>query len=636
MVDSSNAQGRDRQYPPRMTRSQPQLATAYAPGAMFTWEGGKGACIAVPIDGKPIDFSARQTRREQMVDTLEEFCRQWLSRGMAIAGVRPQPVHQVQLLDSCFYNVMRHSVEIALDPFEFLRPERMGYLPGPLVYRCDHCEIVREYISPSHQHAEPLPTRCRGKAGEEGGGDCRWRQLDVVYVHWSGELEGLSPYRNTINAAGESQKIPRCQCGATDFRLFKQGNQFSRWRFKCTGCSAEKEVYQTDKFTLNLLRSTMEQDGHQWSEVNMIPVSYRASPVFYVQTARFIVFDADPEVVALMMPGREVDLTARIAALHGFGGADPSKERIKKQLEDRGQGALYPIYDMLLTQAAASQARGDQKGADGFYDMARVTLNGWYAAGHVVREAAASPALEARVAERGTNYARRFDPIRSTIEHEALRARKVSIASEAADLRRAHADLCAEHGNADLQTVYETRVRQDLARAGIEDARLIRKLDMVEFSFGFTRVSATPETTQKDVRMPVRLMGFPRLPNNKRPVYVIEQQNEALYIRLQVDAVVEFLRQNGVIDGAPPAPKALGGALIEGYQDFGVFLKDFSVRDEASRLRGRDIASMTYLLLHTMAHHVIHGIARYSGLDLGSLILLRHERRRFDEAAAAS
>ena len=28
---------------------------------------------------------------------------------------------------------------------------------------------------------------------------------------------------------------------------------------------------------------------------------------------------------------------------------------------------------------------------------------------------------------------------------------------------------------------------------------------------------------------------------------------------------------------------------------------------------------MTYLLIHSMAHHVMHGIARFSGLDLGSL-----------------
>ena len=39
--------------------------------------------------------------------------------------------------------------------------------------------------------------------------------------------------------------------------------------------------------------------------------------------------------------------------------------------------------------------------------------------------------------------------------------------------------------------------------------------------------------------MPVRLMGFPPLPSNKRPIYVIEQQNEAIYIQLN-SAMVAF------------------------------------------------------------------------------------------------
>lgn len=39
----SGVSGRAAPMPPSMNRSQPQLATAYASGAMFTWEGGKGA-----------------------------------------------------------------------------------------------------------------------------------------------------------------------------------------------------------------------------------------------------------------------------------------------------------------------------------------------------------------------------------------------------------------------------------------------------------------------------------------------------------------------------------------------------------------------------------------------------------------
>ncbi len=607
-----------RLYPPRMSRSQSQLATSYAPGAMFTWEGGKGACMSVPVEGPTIDFSARPTRREQIMETLREFCVSWLSRGLTIA--RDAPVYEIQLLDSCFYNPMRPGaagVEMGLDSFEFMPPEKIGYLPGPLVYRCDFCQKVREYISPAHQFAEPLPTRCA--AGE--GRDCRWRQLDVVYVHWSGTLEGLSPYRYTLGRDGEVRKIPRCKCGAEDFQLIKQGNQFSLWRFKCTGCEAEREVYQTDPFSLNLLKPRIDEGAaHQWSEINMIPVSYRASPVFYVQSARFIVYDADPEVVSLMAPSRHAELIAKLAALHGYGGADPSDESIRDQLTAKGRGNQWPPYEALRTQENQLRAAGQQAQADGIGGIARMMREGWYASGDVILEPVATPALAQQVRDRDVQgYARRFDPMRSTVEHDALRRRKVDIASEASNLRQPHPELCAEHGEAALEAVYRDRVAQDLARAGIADAFLIRNLDMVEFSFGFTRVSATPITTQKDRPMPVRLMGFPRLPNNRRPVYVIEQQNEAIYMRLDPAAVVAFLRENGALAAPPPAPRTLGSLVIEQYADFGPFLQQFGVRDPASRERTRDVPSLVYLLLHTMAHHVMHGIARFSGLDLGSM-----------------
>jgi hypothetical protein len=613
--------GTVRQFPPRMSRSQPQLATAYAPGSMFTWEGGKGACISVPTgDGTAIDFSGQQTRRDQIVDTLVEFCQTWLTRGLSIERQgAPAPIYETQLLDTCFHNPMHRglsSIDIALDRFEFLRPERMGYIPGPLVYRCDICEVVREYVSPAHQVAEQLPAECTAKGETHNS---VWRQLDVVYVHWSGGLEGLSPYRYTTDRDGAVRKIPRCKCGTEEFRLFKQGNQFSRWRFKCTGCSSEREVYQTDPFTLNLLKPRMDQQvAHQWSEINMIPVSYRASPVFYVQTARFIVFDNDPEVVTLMSPARTEDLTSRVAALHGFGGVEPSFERIREQLTNAGTPQLFVPYAMMRAEEEKARASGKITEAEQYAKFAQEMLNSWYAAKTVVRDAQPSPALQEQISERG-GYARRYDPIRSTIEHDALRRRKLEPVGEAADLRKTHADLCPEHGYADLELVYQQRVGKDLGRAGIADARLIRNLDMVEFSFGFTRVSATPETTQKDRRMPVRLMGFLSLQNGKRPIYVIEQQNEAIYVRLDPDTVARFLIANGLLTQLPAVPKTIGGVLIETYQDFERFLQDFSVRDAEARVRTRDVASMMFLLLHTMSHQVMHGVARFSGLDLGSL-----------------
>ena len=141
---------------------------------------------------------------------------------------------------------------------------------------------------------------------------------------------------------------------------------------------------------------------------------------------------------------------------------------------------------------------------------------------------------------------------------------------------------------------------------------------MVEFSFGFSRVSATPETVQKDRPMPVRLMGFPPLPSNKRPIYVIEQQNEAIYIQLNAGWSQRFSREMACWTSR----RRRRGRSAADYRDLSGFRtvpeRLFRARRGVART-GRDIASMTYLLLHSMAHHVMHGIARFSGLDLGSL-----------------
>lgn len=226
----------------------------------------------------------------------------------------------------------------------------------------------------------------------------------------------------------------------------------------------------------------------------MIPISYRASPVFYVQSSRFIVYN-DQDVVALMKPGRLADLISKVASLHGFGGADPTDQEIRDQLGRHGQSQLWPPYQVMRDQEAAAQSGGNDVLAGVFRDSARMMRDGWLQSGFVVRTAQASAALVAQINGR-VDFARRYDPVRSTIEHDALRRERIDASAASANLRHAHADLCAEHGNADLEQGYERRVADDLDRAGILDARLIRNLDMVE-SFGFTRVSATPETVKR-------------------------------------------------------------------------------------------------------------------------------------------
>src|SRR3546814_19321214 len=96
---------------------------------------------------------------------------------------------------------------------------------------------------------------------------------------------------------------------------------------------------------------------HERSEINMVPCSYRAAPVFEVQTARFIVYDAEPDIVTIMAPTRQADLTNRVAALHGFGGSDPSPQRIREQLEARDNAGMFGLYESMLQRADRKSTR---------------------------------------------------------------------------------------------------------------------------------------------------------------------------------------------------------------------------------------------------------------------------------------
>ena len=95
--------------------------------------------------------------------------------------------------------------------------------------------------------------------------------------------------------------------------------------------------------------------------------------------------------------------------------------------------------------------------------------------------------------------------------------------------------------------LYTSRVEDSLNRLGFNEMVLIRGLDICEFSFGYSRVSSTPNTTIKDREMPVRLKAFDHVEANKRPIYVLEQKNEGIYVRLNEARVKNWLETNGLV-----------------------------------------------------------------------------------------
>src|SRR4051812_38763808 len=65
------AQQEQRAAAPTMSRSRVQLATTYAPGVLFTWEGAKGICRAVPLDRGEMQVS--DATRLMVFDGIKEM-----------------------------------------------------------------------------------------------------------------------------------------------------------------------------------------------------------------------------------------------------------------------------------------------------------------------------------------------------------------------------------------------------------------------------------------------------------------------------------------------------------------------------------------------------------------------------------
>ena len=132
-----------------------------------------------------------------------------------------------------------------------------------------------------------------------------------------------------------------------------------------------------------------------------------------------------------------------------------------------------------------------------------------------------SPLLAERVFQR-RDWVRRYDPIRMAVEHKTLVEEKLRSATMV-DGKPACVDLAAPDDfllpvGGDItpqgRAIILDEVRKRLRRLGIEEMRLIRDLEVCEYSFGFTRTSSSPTVHREkggERDMPVRLNLFDRV-----------------------------------------------------------------------------------------------------------------------------
>lgn len=610
---------------PTMTRSRGQLGSAYAPGAFFTFEGGLGACISIPdlsasVDDAPI---SAQTKA-QILLRLQEIWQTWFSRAYSV-GSPTRLIDPKQCLDEALLNGSS-VVPLAGDRISFLSPLRMGYAPAPLTFVCNKCRMFRRFDS-AHDLAKNLQDMRRTKCtAPEAKGPCQWRQVDVVFVHWSGEWMPVTPGRwewNTrtggVRLHGEECTI----CGGKSFKLNTDSPRIGKWHFYCAnptcGHKGSDEWRQNDPFTTGVFRDRPGMDKRV-GERRMEPISYRASSAYYAQADQFVLFpESEHQLLTLLEPHRQLELADFIGAQFRFTSGELTSDEMKSSLEAAGKATEWESYERLAALRDDARSKNDHVVAGLLDSEVQKLVTRWTTSDPpLVRpRVELPPVILTKMAIR-SEYTSRFDPFVLAVEHEALNRGKLSAlpeGSHAKFVRFKHLDNDLAPKDATAKAAQEAETARLMEKLGFADLGLIREFDLCRFTHGYTRVSATPILEKRGQSVPVRLRLFDSLSNGKRPIYVVTQANEAFYARLDPEAVYAWLQAVGVRD-LPDWNKdstvKLGGRLLEVAQPFGRYFSMLK-EDEASTYR------YVYTLLHTFAHVLMKNIAEMSGLDLGSM-----------------
>ena len=619
-----------------MMRSRSQLASAYAPESFFTFEGGLGACISKTVQTRKDDLDA--DTREQIAARMDEIVRSWYAAARSCRDASDPMILPLQCLERPLLDDQGEVAPFNEDQFVYLIPEDIGYTPAPLSFVCKTCRLVRTYerLDDLEKDLRILedPARCPHPKGRQGR--CDWRQLDVLCVHWSGNWERFMPnqWNWDANAKRTILRRAQCGCGSEAFLLDSSAPAIGSWFFRCAKCNRPltDKPLQNDKDTLELLG---DRDLMNYQQSHMEVTSYRASAVHYTQADQFINFRDDrKQRLRLLLPGSETALAAFVAQEYGFEQQALTESDVELALRaakldsewDNYQDQVRAIADLERLVSTNPSLNATLKGPLAAAKQARESMRADWTKRGILEPKVELPAeIREAIQRRASIFATRYDPFRLAAEHAALRDTKLLPAGPSRGRRpfvpfdRLDKDLAPDSAEDADRLQRDTRGYLD--QLGVETMGLIREFDLCRFSFGYSRVSATPVLRDKhNLNMPVRLKLFPPLfvdDRMKYPVYVIRQANEAIYVKISETAVYHWLKsldcERPISRPADPSWR-IGAGLLQLAEEHAMD------RFLANLRKGRGSAYYyTYTLLHTYAHVMMKQISEFSGLDVGSL-----------------
>ncbi len=613
-------------------RSRSQLLTSYCPGTFFTFEGGTGAYHISSGNGPKADIS--EETRELIQRRIEEAAQSWLSRTRPLREEDPdKPVPPELCVDPELLDRDRNGIRDLGDRLAMLTPKVMYYEPKPLTMICSPCNLVRTYegegqggLKKMHKELSILQgEKCAHPKGPsacgwngEGSLPCMWRQLDILFVHWSGGAVGAMPHKYQWGHTRSEVYLWRyeCMCGNRSAVLVRDTSRIGRWYFECASCGNTNQRWlQNDYYTLMQLR---EQTPDRMREIHMEPVSFRASSVTYPQTDRIIDFPG--QNVTSLLRNRQ-QLLKKLAERFGYPRQELSMQELEEALspymsEERKNWEEYRenirfIEDYKDKEGMALAIKAIREKVESIYED-------WQKKGYIRPSYQIPEGILWSLDIREQAHSR-FDPFRLFAEHLSLEEEIINGGATGSGKRKfvpfdsPDEDLVHAPFQGKRNEVLELFDRMGIARMG-----LIRRFELCFFSYGFTRRHPRPVfNNSHNVDVPVRLNLFDRVrvdERQKRPVYVLKQENEAIYVKLQEETVREYILDLQCSSRKSFQEGPFGSRVLENMQPMGMFLDN--LREHRT---GPDPYLAVYTLLHTMAHHVIHSVSEYSGLDLGSL-----------------
>ncbi|HVK54593.1 MAG TPA: hypothetical protein VM532_06135 [Burkholderiales bacterium] len=620
-----------------MNRSRNQLATAYAPESFFTFEGGMGACIARSSVGESIQMS--EPTMDLVFERMNELGRAWFNAAIAARDADPKKprVLPAQCVDQVMLDPTKTEFQLpGQDRIYLCRPSHMEYTPAPLTFVCRTCGMFQDYetLSELDKNLDNLaPAHCPNPKKK---GQCDWEQLDVIFVHWTGHWEPAFP--GQWHWSDRDSKVVKrrdsCVCGSKLFRLNRRSAGIGDWFFECASCDKplSPKWLQNDRDTLRMLGPAMGHD--RLTEVRMQATPYRASSAYYVKSDLFIDFkDGSQQLLKRLRPGREEELKDFVATQYGFAVQVITDEDVQKACNGKPECAK----DLADYLAAVSQIRAAEpqlaslQGAvlsmmrgllDQAYNNRQRMLDDLRKRQILLPKVDLPFGVVSNIRDRQSKFASKFDPFRLAIEHATLKSTRLDVETRTngkkpyVSFTRLDEDLAPE--DRDRTDHVQVATRSLLDKLGVEDMGLIREFDLCRFSFGYSRMESTPILRDKrGMDMPVRLNLFPPVRQNdsmKYPVYVVQQGNEAIYVRLKEELVLNWLQSLKCPDMFTLNPgEKIGAGLLGAAQPMSPFL------DKLPETMTPPVYFYLYTLLHSYSHLLMKHVSEYSGLDLGSL-----------------